>query len=158
MQRQPTILSLAGGISWRKVNSVAEFVESGAVTLEALWVKASVSGDGTGVDKNWKYNYTINATVTYELAGNKDLLDVTSCSYTSYRFYVNNDTSINDDNLDFYEQNSFMANCTSTGKITSGLTKFKSHWHAVVNITFTVAGEDVSLQLHGYGENAKTRG
>lgn len=146
------------GDSWRRVTSVDEFVDSGTVTLEALWIKASVAGDGTGVDKNWKYNYTINATVAYELACNQDLLDVISCTYTSYRFYVNNDTSLNDDNADFYEQNGFMANCTSTGKITTGLTKFKSHWHAVVDITFTVASENVSLQLHGYGENAKTRG
>ncbi|MDE7083463.1 MAG: hypothetical protein K2O89_07170 [Clostridia bacterium] len=142
---------------WRKITSVEEFIDAGAVNLEALWVKVTVNGSGTYYDKNWKYNYTIAAETSYEFAGNADLVNKINCSYTSYRYYINDNENLTNDSGAFYEENSFVSSHRTEGQITTNLLSAKKKWHAVVVLKFNVAGEELSVQTHACGDTVKIK-
>ncbi len=69
---------------WRKITSVEEFVDAGAVSLEALWVKVTVNGSGVNSSSAIKNNYSVSASVGYEFSGNGNICDELKITPTKY--------------------------------------------------------------------------
>lgn len=72
---------------WRKIDSVQEFAVEGKasfVTLEGLWIKASLTGSGVN-NSSWKENnYVVSAAVDYGFDGNNGLTERVKLSNVSY--------------------------------------------------------------------------